>query len=129
MDSEKLASEARAKLIGGEPAAQVLQFLQSNGMEEKQAAALITDVKRERNDTLRAIGIGKIVVGSLLVCGGLVGCVLIYLFRSLSTWSSKGKYEILSVALGLYGAWKLCGGVRLLIVPQSERGDLSHLEE
>jgi hypothetical protein len=133
MDSEKPLTEARAilearaKLIGGEPTAEVLSFLQSNGLGEKQAAALMADWKRERSDTIRAIGIRNMVVGCLLACGVPAG----FVFGNLFGFSrfTGGQIALLLIFAGLYGVWKFFGGVRLLIAPQSEKGSIAHLEE
>lgn len=130
MASEQLIAEARAKIIWGEPVADVRQFLISNGMSEAQADATIELFNRERHEEIRKIGIKNTVIGAVLVGIGVTGICLIYA----SPFGQYMKIRSAKIAgvlacVGLFGVWKLINGIIYLVHPQSERKSLTDLSD
>ena len=124
MKTEEAKIEARAKIIWGEPPEKVLAFLQENGFGDKDAFALLSEFKKERAANIRSSGVKKITIGALLVPIPLIT----YLF-----FMSAGYINIKIMAvtglIGIVGGWKIIDGISMIVVPSSERGDLSNLSE
>jgi hypothetical protein len=120
--SESVATTARAKIIWGASPETVLQFLKSEGVEEKDAQALIEQILAERAKLVRSEGITKIWSGALLVMvpigyyvvsWALLGFLLVKLFVGL-------------ILVGLFGAFRLANGLLMVAKPRSTSGDLSN---
>lgn len=69
MKPDVLISEARARIIWGEPSSSVRYFLTSNGMSDADADAKIKEFNVQRNTEIRKIGIKKTVISAALVIG------------------------------------------------------------
>ena len=130
MAFDQLISEARAKIIWGEPASDVRGYLVSNGMPEAEADTVIKEFSRERNAEIRRIGTKNVVIGVVLV--GVSG-ILIYLIyiNSSDRVVRVGTGKVIGVlaCAGLYGLWKLVNGSFNLFRPQSEEGSISDITE
>jgi|ERR1017187_840490 hypothetical protein len=130
MDTEKLITEARAKIIWGEPAESVRDFLTSNGMAGPEADEQIKAFNLERNREIRKMGIKDTLIGAVLtgISGGLIYFMLT---RSemphFTTRAGKGL-GVLMLGAG-YGLWKLVNGIVYLVRPQSEHQSITELEE
>ena len=130
MDTEKLITEARAKIIWGESAESVRDYLTSNGLPDPEADEQIKAFNLERNREIRKMGIKNTLI--VVVLTGVSGFLIYYLLtRSemphLSTRAGKGL-GILMLGAG-YGLWKLVNGIIYLVRPQSEHQSISDLEE
>ncbi len=124
MNGDKRVMEARAKFMWGESAAQVFKFLQEQGMSEKQAFALLAGFKQERTAEIRGSGIRKMVHGTLLIC---VPFVAYAGFQYLGFISERLLLYCIIVAL--VGLWRISNGAIQVFLPQTESGDLSHLND
>ncbi len=130
MHTEKLITEARAKIIWGEPAESVRYFLTSNGMSGAEADEQIKAFNLERNREIRKKGIKYTLIGAALtgVSGGLI-----YLLLAKSEnyhWSSRsGRGLGVLMLAGGYGLWKLVNGIIYLVRPQSEHQSISDLSD
>ncbi len=113
MEPDKLISEARARLIWGEPALSVRAFLVSNGISDTVADAKVKEFSLARNREVRSIGIRNVLIGVVLTGAGGIG---IYLLLHVYV-----KALGVLVLAGLYGVWKLATGIIYLVRPQSER--------
>ena len=120
---EKLAVEARAEITWGRSPQEVLALLQSKGVGDKAALALIETLTQERATSIRADGIQKAIIGGLFVCAP-VG----YYFFSmwLGYWSLKFFAALL--ALGAFGLAKLTNGLSMVLRPRSVTDDLANTE-
>ncbi len=118
MNADQVISEARARIIWGEPPQSVRDFLISNGISSLVAEAKIEEFEIERSRELRKIGLRNVLIGIVLT--GAAGITLYLTLRIAST--SSGIIKALAVVLlaGLYGLWKLVKGVTYLVRPQSE---------
>jgi len=112
--------EARAKISWGEPSEEVTRYLMFQGFSQEEAAALIRGMLQERKATIRHKGIGKIVVGALMVAVPIVawfvflGIGIIYL-----------KLMAAAIIVGLCGAWVILSGIIMIVAPKSEKGDVA----
>ncbi len=136
MDLEKLVADARAQLIWGEPRERILQNLRNNGIGEKQAAALVTNLEEEKfrpvhsavQSAVQSAGINHLVMGLGLIGAGLV---------TISIWPVSSSWDLnhfLGVVFAFamidflfIGAWKIHRGVKLLGAPQAARRDWQEL--
>jgi hypothetical protein len=130
MDTEKLITEARAKIIWGEDAESVRDFLTSNGMSGLEADEQIKAFNHERNLEIRKKGIIDTLIGVVLT--GVSGTLIYYMLTASeipqsSTRAGRGL-GILMLGAG-YGLWKLVNGIIYLVRPQSEHQSISDLEE
>ena len=127
MNADKLISEARARIIWGEPSLTVRDFLISNGVSDLIADAKLKEFMLERNRELRRIGLRNVRVGGLL--SGAAG-ITIYMASPLAS-ASSGLIKALAVVLlaGLYGLWKLVKGAVYLVRPQSEHESIPDIAQ
>jgi hypothetical protein len=130
MAFEQLISEARAKIIWGEPAADVRAYLVSNGMPGDEADAAITEFSGERNAEIRKIGIKNTVIGAALVSVSVIALCVIFANASDQVVSTRNVKAIGFLALmGFYGFWKLLNGIIYLVRPQSEDKSIPDLAD
>ena len=121
MHTDKVISEARARIIWGESPLSVRAFLISNGISEAVAEAKLAEFNLERSAEIRKIGLRNILIGVVLT--GTSGITLYVV--------GLGPIRALGLVglAGLYGLWKLVDGVIYLVRPQSERKSIPDIEE
>ena len=128
MANEQLISEARAKIIWGEDAESVREYLTSNGMPGPEADDQIKAFNLERHQEIRKKGVKDTLIGAIAT--GVSGS-LIYLLMAQPIghhWSTgTGKLLGLLMAAAAYGFWKLTNGIMYLVRPQSESKSISEL--
>ncbi len=132
MQPVQVISEARAKILWGEPASSVRGFLTANGLTDLEADAVIEDFNAERGNEIRKIGFRKSLLGAALTAGVAV----FYCWSRLHIGFEKMEYSdakgFVMVALviglgGLYGLYQLINGIVYLVRPQSESRSLSDI--
>ena len=64
---EKLESEARAKIFWGDSAESVITLLQSQGIQNPEAATLTESFLQERADSVKSLGRRSILIGVPLI--------------------------------------------------------------
>jgi hypothetical protein len=126
MKPDILFSEARARIIWGEPSLSVRDFLTSNGILATDADAKIEEFYAERNAELRRTGIRNIVFGAALALGAGIAS---YLCLRLGFSSGVAKCAAVCLVGVLYGIWKLCKGIMYLFRPQSEHKSIPDIIE
>jgi hypothetical protein len=124
---DKVISEARARIIWGEPALTVREFLISNGVSAEVAQAKLTEFEFERSRELRRIGLRNVLVGGVLT--GTAGVTLYLAFAMASATSGIIKALAVVLLAGLYGLWKLLKGLAYLIRPQAEQRSIPDIEQ
>lgn len=124
-------SEARAKIIWGEPSSSVHDFLTSNGISNNDADAAIKEFIAERNKEIRKIGIKKTFIGAALIVGAGIFFAYVDIGRRMNPGSGRVFVTIaILIALGgMYGLWKLIDGINYLVRPQSERKSISDISK
>ena len=130
MDNEKLITEARAKIIWGEDAESVRDFLTSSGMSGPEADEQIKAFNHERNREIRKMGIKDTLIGVVLTAasGSLIYYMLTRSEIPHSSMSAGKGFGVLLLAGG-YGLWKLVNGIIYLVCPQSEHQSITELED
>ncbi|HWW03254.1 MAG TPA: hypothetical protein VNZ64_26365 [Candidatus Acidoferrum sp.] len=118
MDADKFMTEARARIVWGEPSSSVRDFLISNGVSDLVADAKLKEFELERRRELRGIGLRNLLIGIVLT--GCAGITLYMALRMASASSGIIKALALVLLAGMYGLWKLVKGVVYLVRPQSE---------
>lgn len=121
MEREQLESDARAKIIWGDSADGVVGELVAQGLPTEEALAIITAIQRERNAMIRAVGKRKFVTGALLI---LVPFVVYLMFLKIGFVPMK--VFGLTIVVGIYGGWRFITGLKDVLAPNSETGDLSN---
>ena len=120
-------ADARARIIWGDPAAEVRDFLVENGVPAAEADAKIKTFVRERLAEIRKTGLRNTLIGAVLLglaAGGIYLCLQLRPGHS-SRLIDRG---ICALALiGAYGFWKLATGLIQLFWPQSEHEAISDL--
>jgi uncharacterized protein YjeT (DUF2065 family) len=118
MSADKVISEARARIIWGEPSLAVRDFLVSNGVSELLANAKLKEFEFERSRELRRIGLRNLLIGVVLTSAAGVTLYVAFAIAS----AASGLIKALAVVLlaGLYGLAKLVKGIVYLVHPQSE---------
>lgn len=127
MSADKTISEARARIIWGEPSSSVRDFLTANGVSDLDADARLREFELERRKELRRIGRRNVAVGVVLT--GAAGITL-YMVSPMGA-ATSGIIRALAVVLlgGLYGLWKMIKGAVLLVRPQSEHKSIPNIEQ
>ena len=127
MSADKIISEARARVIWGEPSLTVSDFLISNGVSAVVAEAKLKEFQFERSRELRKIGFRNVLIGGILA--GAAG-VTLYLAFAIAN-AGSGIIRALAVVLlaGFYGLWKLVKGLVYLVRPQSEHGSIPDIAQ
>jgi hypothetical protein len=118
MSPDRVISEARARIIWGEPSLAIRDFLVSNGVSELAANAKLKEFEFERSRELRRIGLRNVLIGVVLTSAAGVTLYVAFAIAS----AASGLIKALAVVLlaGLYGLAKLVKGIVYLVRPQSE---------
>ena len=134
MESDKVITDARARIIWGESSSSVRMFLLSNGISEAVADARIQEFVLERNREIRSVGIRSVLIGVLLA-GAAGGALFIWIFflGGARVYGMSGRGVIsFSVVLGTiasYGLWRLVTGIFYLFRPQSEHKSIADINQ
>ena len=119
MTPEQVITEARARIIWGDSAASVRDYLLSNGISDTSADARLAEFVAERDAERRARGLRDVLTGLLLLVasGGVLLVPLLIYGRSFSWSVVLGGFRglvpslIMLVAIVLFGSFKLLRGV------------------
>jgi hypothetical protein len=132
MTAEQAISEARAKIIWGEPCSSVRGFLVSNGIPSDTADTKIRQFVAERSAEIRRLGMRSIFIGATLLVassGLVVYWAAAYGASILTGWQFTRAALTILVLIGLFGVWKLLRGVIYLVAPQSEHKSITDIED
>jgi hypothetical protein len=132
MPPDKVITEARARIIWGDSAASVCDYLVSNGISSSVADAKLAEFSLERNCELRRIGFRNLLVGIVLTGAASITLYLAFSVDRLGGgWLTSGKLKVEGLVLlaGTYGLWKIGHGVFYLIRPQSEHKSIPDIEQ
>jgi hypothetical protein len=127
-----LFSEARARILWGEPSGSVRGFLIDNGIADLAADAAIKEFNAQRNLEIRRIGVKKSLIGAALTIGSGAYFYWGFLHADIDEMDSGSAHGFVTIAIviavgGLYGFSKLIDGVWDLLRPQSEKKSISEL--
>ena len=129
IEPNPILSEARAKIIWGESAASVRAFLTVNGVSAAEADAKVKQFVRERNADIRAIGLRRVLIGAPLV---FASAWLTWFFLTdkqivYQRTSFRGLGFVM--LMGVFGLWKLIGGLMFLLRPQADDESIPDIDE
>jgi len=120
IDPAQLEHEARAKIFWGDEPQEVIKYLRMQGITLEEAVMLVESMSQERAETIRGMGLRKILVGIALVCVPIIAWIV---------FNNAGviplKLFAITIMVGLYGAWLLLKGSMMFFAPKSEPGDVS----
>jgi len=114
--------EARAKMLWGDSYDEVLKFLRMQGYSPAEASAAVTEMFQERVAMIRANGIQKIIIGSILVCIPVILFLIL-----LGTGFLFMKLLAIPILFGIWGVWLVVKGTLMLLAPKSEAGNASEM--
>jgi hypothetical protein len=126
MQTGQVFTEARARIIWGDPPESVRAYLTSNGVPGTAADAKIKEFLVERNRELRSIGFRNLVIGLALI--GTAG-TMIYFFARLPGGTRSARLLALTVLVGLIGLWKLVNGIVYLLSPQTDHESIPDIPD
>lgn len=129
MKPGNISDQARAKLIWGEPAHVVREFLTSNGLSDVEADGKIAEWSAERNADIRRIGVKKLLIGAVLTGASIAYFYFGYRDGSLGSNYRSAKAHAITALVGIYGSWKLMDGIIYLVRPQSEKKSITEIAE
>jgi hypothetical protein len=124
MQTEQIIRESRAKIMWGEPRQSVLEYMQTSGLGDKDAAAYLDALFRERAADIRKTGLKKILVGIFWIA-----VLLAYLAVAAFIGVIELKLLAAAIVSAVIGIWKVFEGIGYIMKPSSESGDLSNLSE
>jgi len=124
-----ILTNARAKITWGDSAASVRDYLIDHGVSAAEADAMIKQLVRERNAAIRAIGIRRVLIGAPLLFISIL--LTWYLISDEQTLYHRTTYRISGflILMGLFGLWKLIGGLMFLLRPQADDESIADIEE
>ena len=132
METNKIFTEARARITWGDSAVSVRDYLIQNGIPKTEADAKVQAFNAERSAEIRKISIKNALVGIFMLTAS---SFLLYLdtkyYQGPHAFITSGDgSELGFFGLGIfYGLWKLLNGIISLIRPQSEEGSISDMLE
>jgi len=132
MTPADLISEARAKIIWGEPSSSVRNFLTANGLSDTDADAAIKQFDAERASEIRSIGIKNTFIGAALTIGAGIFFCWSFKHVDIDQMNSRSAKSFVLIALviaigGFYGLWKLMDGITYLVRPRSVEKSISDI--
>jgi hypothetical protein len=127
-------SNARAKILWGEPSSSVRDFLIANGISDSDADNAIEEICAERNKEIRKIAIKKTFLGAAITAG--TGILLFSFIPEIANYDTSnsliGARGLPAVAVvimigGYYGLSRLIDGIMYLVRPESKDGCISEM--
>jgi hypothetical protein len=112
--------EARAKVLWGDAREEVIKFLMLHGVVREEAAELVQPMFQERAATIRATGVRRILSGCGMICVPVAAFVIFSRMGVLPI-----KLFAMTVAVGLWGAWRALNGGIMLASPSMATGDVA----
>jgi hypothetical protein len=129
MTPDNVIVEARARIIWGEEPSSVHAFLTVNGVSTADADQKIQELVTERNKEVRKIGVRGTCIGAAIICAVVIFIWYNFDHPSKLFPSRQGKAMYYMYFVGLYGIWKLIGGLFHLLRPQLETQSISEMTE
>jgi hypothetical protein len=112
--------EARAKILWGDPEEDVVKFLMRQNISHENACEIVDELLDERAAAIRGNGLSKMITGGFMMCVPVVAW-----FSFMGIGFISFKIFGLTVAVGLWGVWRVLRGVMMFLSPRSEKGDVS----
>jgi hypothetical protein len=131
---EKVAWEARARIIWGAPVDEIADWLRQSGAGKKTARRIIRVCLRERARSVRRKGLGDILIGSALL---IIGAALLEFFAALvKPWQfgfRRGRISFMIGGMGgtaaVFGVTFVVRGIFRLVLGARMRGAVNDMAE
>lgn len=120
VDHTQAEHEARAKILWGDHPDEVVKLLVLKGLPAEEATGIVRALEKERAAVVRGNGIKHLLAGS-----GLVAVPIVAYFIFLRLGVLPIKLFAITVAVGLWGGWKLFNGTFMLLAPKWQSGDVA----
>jgi len=121
---ERAEDAARARIFWGDARDDVVKHLVDNGVAHEEEGGIVEAFVHERADTIRKMGLKKILVGLPLIAV-LFAPWLIISFMTHRFFMPPVWILCLPGSAFVYGAYSLLKGMRLYLMPDSEMGDIA----
>lgn len=130
MQRDTLITEARAKIIWGEPSSSVRYFLISNGMSVDDADAVMRQFLEERASEIRKTGIRDMIIGAVcIIASGFVFYrSFVERFSGTNVFAPDIEAAAGATPVVLFGIWRFVRGCIYLVRPQSDTKSLAETE-
>ena len=120
----KAMTEAKARIIWGEPYDHVSSWLQGFGLSAHECQTALQDALSERARTMRARGTRNCIIGLLLGGIGTIGIVTITQESAIRGASRSVGVSIVALFVGI---WCVCTGIDRLISGARAKGSLAEM--
>ena len=124
---EKAETEARARIFWGDSCEEVLKHLVDHGIEHGEAGGMVEAYYHERIDTIRKMGMKKILIGLPCLAVPLAPWLVLTVIMH-RLFMPPMMVICLPGSLGIYGAYSLIKGTQLYFLPDGELGDIAEKE-
>lgn len=121
-DFTSARNEARSKVYWGDAPEDVTRFLMMQGMPAQEARAVVRKLSSERARAVRGGGIQKILSGCGLVCVPIASLIIFLRIGVVPLWLFG-----FTVAIGLWGVWRVFKGTMMVLAPRMEPGDVADM--
>ena len=117
---EQAQHEARAKVFWGDAPEDVIKYLQMQGINYDEACIMVDEMCAQREKTIRARGVRKIILGVVMVAVPVVTTIIFAMIgaASLTVFGVAG-------AIGIFGGWFCLKGTFMVVSPHTETGDIA----
>lgn len=122
IDRTQLEHEARAKIFWGDTPEAVFNYLLGQRISFEEAQTWVDSMIAERVVALRGIGFRKMLVGGSMMA---VPVIAFLIFAQSPIFPIK-LFGV-TVAVGLWGAWRVMKGAFLFFAPKGESGDVADM--
>jgi hypothetical protein len=124
---EKIETTARARVFWGDPEADIVKYLADNGTEQGEAKLMVEAFIHERADTVRKMGLRKILIGIPLVTAPLLPWII------LSTMMHRLFMPPIMIlclpgSFVVYGLYSLFKGILMYVWPDTQAGDIAEAD-
>jgi hypothetical protein len=119
-DPGQVAHEARAKISWGDAPLDVVKFLMANNIPREEAIGIVRKFSAERFAQIRKSGIGKILVGGIMVS---ISIGAWFIFNT--TGLLRVKRLAVIIFMGVGGVYLVIKGIVMLVAPKAHLGDVS----
>lgn len=126
METRSRLTEARARIIWGDPPNDVVQWLVSKGDSPVSAEAAVRSWRRERADEIRRMGLRDLLLGVPLAVAGTAGCV--ESLRPGLRYTDSHEIFAGAALMAVIGAWRVLKGIGRIIEGAAARGSIPDLE-
>jgi hypothetical protein len=118
--TESIIWEARARIIWGEPTAQISEWMKEQGLDQSLIDDTILTCQKERAVEIRKRGIGELIIGSSIIT------VMVVVFLVLIYFDVMLR---ISVVVVLYGVYRLIRGIDMILSGGRMKGSVTDITQ